>query len=102
MIVEAFVHWIRDYGIDGFRVDAAWGVERRRPSFWPELRRQITRVDPDILMLAEGSAVDPYYFSHGFDVAYDWTNQPGQWAWTSVFEPLFTSLATAASSREHR
>ena len=86
MIVEAFVHWIRDYGIDGFRVDAAWGVERRRPSFWPELRRQITRVDPDILMLAEGSAVDPYYFSHGFDVAYDWTNQPGQWAWTSVFD----------------
>src|SRR5206468_2294976 len=29
MITEAFVHWIRDYGIDGFRVDAAWCVERR-------------------------------------------------------------------------
>jgi cyclomaltodextrinase / maltogenic alpha-amylase / neopullulanase len=86
MITSAFVHWIRDFGIDGFRVDAAWGVERRRPSFWPELRREVGRVDPDVLMLAEASAVDPYYFSHGFDVAYDWTNHPGQWAWTSVFD----------------
>jgi cyclomaltodextrinase / maltogenic alpha-amylase / neopullulanase len=86
MIVDAFVHWVRDFGIDGFRVDAAWGVERRRPSFWPELRRAITRVDPDVLMLAEGSAVDPYFFSHGFDVAYDWTKHPGQWAWTSAFD----------------
>jgi len=86
MITEAFVHWVRDFGIDGFRVDAAWGVERRRPSFWPELRRAITRVDPDVLMLAEGSAVDPYFFSHGFDVAYDWTKHPGQWAWTSAFD----------------
>jgi cyclomaltodextrinase / maltogenic alpha-amylase / neopullulanase len=86
MITEAFVHWVRDYGIDGFRVDAAWGVERRRPTFWPELRRAVKRVDPDVLMLAEASAVDPYYFSHGFDAAYDWTHHPGQWAWTSAFD----------------
>ncbi len=86
MITEAFVHWVRDLGIDGFRVDAAWGVKKRRPDFWPELRTAIKRVDPDVLMLAEASAVDPYYFSHGFDVAYDWTDQPGQWAWTSAFE----------------
>jgi cyclomaltodextrinase len=86
MITEAFVHWVRDLGIDGFRVDAAWGVKRRRPEFWPELRRAVKRVDPDVLMLAEASAVDPYYFSHGFDVAYDWTHHPGQWAWTSAFD----------------
>jgi cyclomaltodextrinase / maltogenic alpha-amylase / neopullulanase len=86
MITGAFVHWVRDVGIDGFRVDAAWGVERRRPSFWPELRTAVKRVNPDVLMLAEASAVDPYYFSHGFDVAYDWTNHPGQWAWTSAFD----------------
>jgi len=86
MITEAFVHWVRDLGIDGFRVDAAWGVKKRRPDFWPELRTAIKRVDPDVLMLAEASAVDPYYFSHGFDVAYDWTDQPGQWAWTSAFD----------------
>ena len=86
MITEAFVHWVRDYGIDGFRVDAAWGVERRRPSFWPELRHAVKRVNPDVLMLAEASAADPYYFSNGFDAAYDWTHHPGQWAWSSAFE----------------
>jgi cyclomaltodextrinase / maltogenic alpha-amylase / neopullulanase len=86
MIVEAFSHWVRDLGIDGFRVDAAWGVQRRRPDFWPALRRELKRIDPDLLLLAEGSATDPYFFSHGFDVAYDWTDEPGQWAWTSVFD----------------
>jgi cyclomaltodextrinase / maltogenic alpha-amylase / neopullulanase len=86
MITAAFVHWVRDLGIDGFRVDAAWGVKKRRPDFWPELRTAVKRVDPDVLMLAEASAVDPYYFSHGFDVAYDWSDKPGQWAWTSAFD----------------
>jgi len=86
MITGAFVHWVRYLGIDGFRTDAAWGVKLRRPTFWPELRRAVKRVDPDVLMLAEASAVDPYYFSHGFDVAYDWTHHPGQWAWTSAFD----------------
>jgi cyclomaltodextrinase / maltogenic alpha-amylase / neopullulanase len=86
MITQASVHWVRDLGVDGFRVDAAWAVERRRPSFWPEWRRALKRVDPDLLLLAEGSAVDPYFFSHGFDVAYDWTSHPGQWAWTSAFK----------------
>ncbi|HEV3496809.1 MAG TPA: alpha-amylase family glycosyl hydrolase, partial [Actinomycetes bacterium] len=86
MIVEAFTHWVREVGIDGFRVDAAWGVRQRRPDFWPQLRRELKRIDPDILLLAEGSATDPYFFANGFDVAYDWTDEPGQWAWSSVFE----------------
>lgn len=86
MIVEAFSHWVRDLGIDGFRVDAAWGVNKRRPDFWSHWRRELKRIDPDLLLLAEASAVDPYYFSHGFDVAYDWSDQLGQWAWTSAFE----------------
>jgi glycosidase len=86
MITGAFVHWVQDMGIDGFRVDAAWGIKKRRRDFFPELRKAVQRVDPDVLMLAEASAVDPYYFSHGFDVAYDWSDQPGQWAWTSAFD----------------
>jgi cyclomaltodextrinase len=86
MIMEASVYWVRDLGVDGFRVDVAWGVKRRRPSFWRQWRQELKRVKPDLLLLAEASAVDPYYFRNGFDVAYDWTNQPGQWAWTSAFE----------------
>jgi cyclomaltodextrinase len=86
MIVEAFSHWVRELGIDGFRVDVAWGVQQRRPDFWPALRRELKRIRPDLLLLAEGSATDPYFFSHGFDAAYDWTDQLGQWAWASVFD----------------
>jgi cyclomaltodextrinase len=86
MIIEATAHWVRDLGIDGFRMDAAWGVKRRRPSFWKAWRAELKRINPDLLLIAEASAVDPYYFSNGFDVAYDWTRQPGQWAWGSAFE----------------
>jgi cyclomaltodextrinase / maltogenic alpha-amylase / neopullulanase len=86
MIIESTAHWVRDLGVDGFRMDAVWGVKRRRPSFWPQWRRELKRINPDLLLLAEASAVDPYYFSRGFDVAYDWTKQPGQWAWGSAFE----------------
>jgi cyclomaltodextrinase / maltogenic alpha-amylase / neopullulanase len=86
MIIESTAHWVHDLGVDGFRMDAVWGVKRRRPSFWPQWRRELKRINPDLLLLAEASAVDPYYFSHGFDVGYDWTKQPGQWAWGSAFE----------------
>lgn len=86
MITEASVHWVRDLGVDGFRMDVAWGVKKRRPDFWLAWRREVKRVNPDLLLLAEASAVDPYYFSNGFDVAYDWSKQLGQWAWGSAFE----------------
>jgi len=86
MVVEAFSRWVRELGVDGFRVDVAWGVRARRPDFWPVLRRELKRIHPDLLLLAEGSATDPSYFSSGFDVAYDWTDEPGRWAWASVFD----------------
>ena len=85
MITEATSYWVRELGVDGFRMDVAWGVKRRRPGFWLPWRRELKRINPDLLLLAEASAVDPYYFSNGFDVAYDWTRQLGHWAWSSAF-----------------
>jgi len=85
MIIQACLHWIRDFGIDGFRIDAAWGVQRRRPTFWARWRQALKRVDPDLLLLGEASALDAHIF-RGYDLAYDWTDHPGQWAWTSVFD----------------
>jgi glycosidase len=79
--------WIRTFGIDGYRVDAAWGVARRQPDYWPQLIGELRRIDPDLMLIAEASARDPYYLSHGFDVAYDWTEELGQWAWKDVFSP---------------
>jgi len=85
-MTEAFAYWVREFDVDGFRVDAAWGVRLRRPGFWPEWRRELKRIKPDLLLLAEASARDRYYFTDGFDAAYDWTDELGKWAWEHVFE----------------
>ena len=81
MMLEAFSYWVREFDVDGFRVDACWGVQQRRPDFWPEWRRELKRIKPDLLLLAEASARDPYNFEDGFDAAYDWTHELGHWAW---------------------
>lgn len=84
-MMEAFCYWVRELDVDGFRVDAAWGIRQRKPEFWPRWRRELKRIKPDLLLLAEASARDPYYFANGFDAAYDWTDELGRWAWEGVF-----------------
>jgi glycosidase len=86
MEIAAFSYWVREFDVDGFRVDASWGVKKRRPGFWPVWREELKRIKPDLMLIAEASARDPYYFSHGFDVGYDWTEQLGNWAWQGVFD----------------
>ena len=81
MMIEAFSYWVREFDVDGFRVDACWGVQQRRPDFWLEWRRELKRIKPDLFLLAEASARDPYNFDNGFDAAYDWTENLGNWAW---------------------
>ncbi len=86
MMIEAFSYWVREFDVDGFRVDACWGVQQRRPDFWPLWRKELKRIKPDLMLLAEASARDPYYFDNGFDVAYDWTDALGKWAWQIVWD----------------
>ncbi|MFN2589993.1 MAG: alpha-amylase family glycosyl hydrolase [Actinomycetota bacterium] len=85
-MLAAFSYWVREFDIDGFRVDVAWGVKMRRPDFWPEWRTELKRIKPDLLLLAEASARDGFYFEEGFDVAYDWTEELGHWAWGGAFD----------------
>jgi cyclomaltodextrinase len=47
--------------------------------------RRLRQCKPDLFLLAEASALDPYYLEAGFDAAYDWTSELGTWAWTSAF-----------------
>jgi cyclomaltodextrinase / maltogenic alpha-amylase / neopullulanase len=100
MITEAFSYWIREFDVDGFRVDAAWGIERRAPDYWPEWREELKRIKPDLLLLAEATARESYYFRNGFDVGYDWTDHPGQWPWEDLWgfpqeiQPLLTQALT--------
>jgi glycosidase len=86
MIMEAFSYWVREFDVDGFRVDAAWAIHDRRPEFWLPWRRELKRIKPDLLLLAEATAREPYYFDNGFDAAYDWTYQLGGWAWRVVWD----------------
>lgn len=86
MIIEASAYWVREFHVDGFRVDAAWGPRTRAPDFWPRWCAELKRIDPDLLLIAEASARDPYYLEHGFDAAYDWTTELGQWSWHDAFD----------------
>lgn len=85
-MLEAFSYWVREFDIDGFRVDVAWGVAERKPDFWPRWRRELKRIKPDLLLLAEATARETYYFEKGYDAAYDWTASVGKWAWEIVWD----------------
>jgi glycosidase len=103
-MIEAFSYWVREFDVDGFRVDVAWGIRERRPDFWPEWRKELKRIKPDLLLLAEASARDPYYFDNGFDAAYDWTDALGVWAWKLPWDAykyrlLAYNLTDALSNR---
>ena len=84
-ITEALSFWVREFDIDGYRVDACWGVQLRRPDFWAPCIAALRQIKPGLLMLAEAGARDPYWYENGFDVAYDWTGDLGRWAWEHVF-----------------
>jgi cyclomaltodextrinase len=103
-MIEAFSYWVREFDVDGFRVDVAWGIRERRPDFWPQWRKELKRIKPDLLLLAEASARDPYYFDNGFDAAYDWTDALGVWAWKLAWDAykyrlLAYNLTDALSNR---
>ncbi len=66
MMIEAFSYWVREFDVDGFRVDACWGVQERRPDFWPEWRRELKRIKPDLLLLAEGQRPRPLQLREWF------------------------------------
>jgi glycosidase len=85
-ITEAGKHWLDRFDIDGYRVDAVWGIKERRPSLLRAWSEALQQVEPEALLVAEASARDPFYVQNGFHGAYDWTKQVGKWAWEHVFD----------------
>lgn len=83
-MLEAAKYWVREFDIDGYRLDAIWGLNSRNPSFAKRLRTELKSIKPDLLLLAEDKGSLPGVYELGFDAAYDWTVDTtwvSQWSW---------------------
>jgi cyclomaltodextrinase len=101
---RVFTHWVSGFDVDGYRVDACWGVQRRRPDYWPGWSRMLRDRKRGLLLIAEASARDDYWYESGYDLAYDWTDELGRWAWEDVFadRPLIASRLDRALAADPR
>lgn len=103
IMTGALLSWVREFDVDGFRVDVAWGIQQRNPEFWPAFVAEFRRLKPDGLLIAEASARDPRYAACGFDAAYDWTDALGHWAWEGIFDgatPVGTAITGAIAASD--
>jgi cyclomaltodextrinase / maltogenic alpha-amylase / neopullulanase len=66
-MLDVMVYWVKNFGVDGYRCDAAGLVPT---NFWEEARTDLDRIRPDILMLAEASK--PELMQKAFDIDYAW------------------------------
>ena len=66
-MIAMLQYWIQTCDVDGFRCDAAAMVPT---AFWEQVRTELTRVKPDIMMLAEASK--PELLTNAFDIDYSW------------------------------
>jgi cyclomaltodextrinase len=66
-MIDMFIYWVKEFGIDGYRCDAAGLVPT---DFWEQARADLERVHPGILMLAEASK--PELMRKAFDIDYAW------------------------------
>lgn len=69
-MIEAMAFWVREVGVDGFRVDTA---EWQPLDFWVDARDELRQIKP-IFMLAEGAK--PELIEYAFDAAYAWSLTP--------------------------
>lgn len=70
-MIDAMEYWVKEFGIDGYRCDYAEGVPN---DFWKEAIADLLKIDPKLILLAEGSKRELY--DDGFDMIYDWNFAP--------------------------
>ena len=68
-MIEMLKSWIRDYDLDGFRCDVAGFVPT---DFWEEARREVDKIKPDTIWLAEWESPD--LLVKAFNLDYSWAN----------------------------
>jgi glycosidase len=66
-MIAMLKYWIKEADVDGFRCDVAYMVPT---DFWEQVRGELTKVKPDLMMLAEASK--PELLTNAFDIDYSW------------------------------
>jgi len=66
-MIAMLKYWIRTADVDGFRCDVASMVPT---DFWEQVRTELTKVKPGLLLLAEASK--PELLVQAFDLDYSW------------------------------
>jgi len=66
-MVAMLKYWIKTCKVDGFRCDAAAMMPT---DFWEQIRTELAKVKPDIILLAEASK--PELLTNAFDIDYSW------------------------------
>jgi len=78
-MIGVYEHWVKEYGIDGYRFDVYWGPSRKygEANMGVPLREALKRIKPDIMLLGEDDGVGvgtEYLYADrggGLDVSYD-------------------------------
>jgi glycosidase len=66
-MIRMLEYWIQTCSVDGFRCDAAAMLPT---DFWEQVRADLVKMKPDIIMLAEASK--PELLTNAFDIDYSW------------------------------
>ena len=66
-MIAMLKYWVQTADVDGFRCDVAYAVPT---DFWEQARAELTKIKPDIIMLAEASK--PELLTNAFDIDYSW------------------------------
>lgn len=65
------VHWVKDFGVDGFRCDVSDSVPL---DFWEEARVRLEPMCPDLVILAEGQRKDDQIKAFDINYSFSWMN----------------------------
>lgn len=91
-MTDMLLYWTKDFNLDGFRCDAAGEIPT---DFWESARRELDRLHPGILMLAEASK--PELLRSAFDLDYSW---PMMASLNNIFE-RGTPASSLQATLEH-
>ncbi|MBN2712288.1 MAG: alpha-glucosidase C-terminal domain-containing protein [Planctomycetes bacterium] len=64
-------YWIKNFGVDGYRCDVADYIPL---DFWEEGRKRIEKLNPEVIMLSEGSRESDQLNAFDMNYSFAWSN----------------------------